>query len=346
MRYSLIFIAIGIFSVQGFSQSFPTVTLVFVSTSNDSYKKLEAVIDDVSYYSENTPSDDRNTIWLKNFQPGGHSIKVYSTKNMSNDKRAGNTPLYSSTFTVREGFDAKIAVRSNGQVQFSERISSGNNNSDEGITKKDKNIRSSVNNNRVADNTRKKMNNNKNDNPDNIGKDADKSIAGSDNHNDDTYNNGNTAGNERHSRKRIDTAIVENNSGNNPDNSNRDDTGIDNSNGSNSNRKSDDQNSDNNKAPMDENQFNQLYETIRNQWLPGQKMKTLTNEFLNITDNFTTLQVMQLIRLVTEEGNRLKLAKSSYHCITDPENFSQVDDVLRYQTSRNDLDDFVRDGQD
>jgi len=339
-----------------FSQNSPTVTLVFVSPANDNYKNYEAVIDDVSYYSENTPSKNsessdgempassRNTVWLNNFQPGRHTIQVYSVRNGSNNERAGSIPVYSSTFTVKDGFDTKIAVRSNGQVQFSERISTANNNSRK-VFESDNNIHSPGTNTTTADNTSgRKMNTHENENADNNAEDANRSTANNDRNNDDSYNNGNTSANGRHSRKRIDTAIVENDPGNNTINTSRNNERTDN-NGSNSNGGIDNQNNnENRKAPMDDNQFNQLYETIRNQWLPGQKMKTISNEFLNGEDNFTTLQAKRLIQLVTEEGNRLKLAKSSYHCITDPENFSQLDDVLRYQTSRAELDDFVRDG--
>jgi hypothetical protein len=340
-----------------FSQNSPTVTLVFVSPANDSYKNYEAVIDDVSYYSENTSKNSerssgemsavsRNTIWLNNFQPGKHTIQIYSVRNGSNNERAGSTPVYSSTFTVKDGFDTKIAVRSNGQLQFSERISTGNNNSGK-VFESDNNIHLPGNNSTAANNTSgRKMNTNKNDNADINRENADKSTANSDENNDDSYNNGNTSANGRHSRKRIDTAIVGNDSGNNTVNTSRNNEGTDN-NGGNSNGGFDDQSNDENRrASMNDNQFNQLYETIRNQWLPGQKMKTLSNEFLNAEDNFTTLQAKRLIQLVTEEGNRLKLAKSSYHCITDPENFSQLNDVFRYQTSRDELDDFIRNGQD
>src|ERR1700687_3173156 len=102
-------------ALSGFSQSSQTVTLVFVSTAIDNYKNYEAVVDDVSYYSENMPagnseevgagmsSNNRNVIWLNNVQPGKHIIQVYNIQNGSNDERAGNTPVYSSTFTVREG---------------------------------------------------------------------------------------------------------------------------------------------------------------------------------------------------------------------------------------------------
>ena len=95
---------------------------------------------------------------------------------------------------------------------------------------------------------------------------------------------------------------------------------------------------------MNEDQFNEFYESLRNQWLPGQKMKTLSNLFLNAEDNFSTAQAKQLIKLLTEEGNRLKLAKAVYPCITDPENFSDLDDLLRYKKSKAELDNFVSEG--
>jgi Domain of unknown function (DUF4476) len=100
----------------------------------------------------------------------------------------------------------------------------------------------------------------------------------------------------------------------------------------------------NNNVAMDDKRFSQLYESVRNQWFPGQRMKTLTKEFLNTPDRFSTYQAKQLVLLVNEEGNRLKLAKSSYHCITDPENFDEMNDALRFKTSREELDAFVNNG--
>ena len=333
-----------------FSQNSSTVTLVFVSSTHDSYKNFEAVIDDVSYYSENTSTNresskgkmqgSRNTIWLNNFQPGKHIIDVYSIRNGSNDERTDNTPLYSSTFTVKDGFDTKIAVRNNGQVQFSDRISAGNNNP-VNVFVSDNNT-PSRNNSTAAGNTRdKKMGANKNNNTANNTSDVDRSTA----NNDDSFNNENTSANGRHSRKRIDTAIVKNEpAAGNDINTSRGNERT-NNNSSNSDGRFGNQNNDENgKAPMDDNKFNELYETIRNQWLPGQKMKTISNEFLNAEDNFTTSQAKKLILLVNEEGNRLKLAKSSYQCITDPENFSAIDDVLRYKASKDELADFVSEG--
>lgn len=341
----------------GFSQSQQTVTLVFVSSANDT-KNYEAVIDDVSYYSENAPggnstgipAGDRNTIWLNNFQAGQHTIQVYKIKNGSNEERAGNTPVYSSTFTVREGFDTKIAVRGNGQVQFSERQSTSHNTSIN-FPKGNNDVNTNDNNSNTSDTNvpDRKMNNEEKNNSDkNDGDAANQPVTNNDPYNNkDFANNNNTDVNERHSRKRIDTATRVDGTNDNNVTTKRNSTSKTSQDNTDSNGGFDDQNTDeNNKAPMSNNQFNHFYETLRNQWLPGQKMKTLSNEFLNGPDYFTTSQAKQLIQLVNEEGNRLKLAKSVYHCITDPENFSSMDDILRTQTSRDELDDFVKNDQD
>lgn len=354
MRYLSIFFGICLFSLFGFSQNVPTVTLVFVAPVNNSYKNFEAVIDGVSYYPENTPvsrnkshtvsmpAASRNTIWINNLEPGKHIIQVYSLKEGSNDVREGNSPVYASAFAVKNGFDTKIAVKSDGQVQFSERLSADNNSSS--ISRENNNVYSPAANNKTANkNSGKKIKHNEN----NSAKDAIASTANSDQNNDDTRNNENNPANGRHSRKRIDTAIVINDAANNNENAVRNSNSrVNHYNNNHSNDEQDDQMGNGSKIPMDDNNFNKLYENLRNQWHPGQRMKSLIKEFLNAKDNFTTSQAKQLIKLVTEEGNRLKLAKSSYHCITDPQNFGEMDDVLRYKASRDELDKFVKDGQD
>lgn len=72
------------------------------------------------------------------------------------------------------------------------------------------------------------------------------------------------------------------------------------------------------------------------------KFTALTDIFANATYYFTTDQAERLIRLVSSETNRLQLAKSSYSHITDPANFSQLYDVFSTQSSRNELDVYVR----
>lgn len=348
MRYLLIPIGSCLLFFVGFSQNAPTVTLVFASTINDTYKNFEAVIDGVSYYSENPPERnkkkstesvaavDRNIIWLKNFQPGKHSIEVYNIKKGTHDARDDRSPVYTSSFVVKQGFDTKIAVTMNGQVQFSERANAGDIPGD---------VSWKTNNKSIDKNPGRKIKRNENKSSGQKSVYRGSSTKSTEQKNEDSYNNQNTDVTERHSRKRIDTAIILGNGNGSTKvvGENRNHT-MEN-NGADDVNHAPHQINDNGRIPMDDDQFTQLYEKLRNQWRPGQRMKTLTNEFSTGGNNFTTSQAKQLIKLLTEEGNRLKLAKSAYQHITDSENFSEMDEILRYKASRKELDNFVKDGQ-
>ena len=92
---------------------------------------------------------------------------------------------------------------------------------------------------------------------------------------------------------------------------------------------------------MSEADYNALVQQVEGQWLPGAKMTALTSIFANTSYYFTTLQAKQLINYVSDENNRLQLAKSSYRNIVDPGNFSQVYDLLSSQASRDELTAYV-----
>jgi hypothetical protein len=96
------------------------------------------------------------------------------------------------------------------------------------------------------------------------------------------------------------------------------------------------------RTPMNDASFNNLYNNISNQFGLGVKMSSLTNEFNNANNYFTTAQARQLIQLVSDENNRLQLAKLSYDNIVDPENFSRLYDLFTSQSKRNELADYVR----
>ena len=332
MRSLSIYMVSCFIAVSSFAQSNQTVTLVFVTAANDNYKNYEAVIDDVSYYSENTTdnnnrtSNNRNTIWLNNFQSGQHTIQVYSLKNGSNEERSNNTAIYSSTFNVRQGFDTKIAVRNNGQVQFSERQSAYNNSTTNQTTDTNNNgvyNRNTTNgnngdyNNGTSNQNRRMTKRDRNNT--NTNNDSDNGTVTNNGDSDGNYNNGTANRNGRMNRDRND---------------------------SNTNGGNEDQNNDyNRKMPMDDNQFSQLLETIRKQWIPGAKMSSVRNEFVVSGHYFTTMQAKQMIEFVTDENNRLQLAKASYRTITDPENFRQLYDVFKYQASKNEMDNYIMDYQ-
>ncbi len=95
---------------------------------------------------------------------------------------------------------------------------------------------------------------------------------------------------------------------------------------------------------MKEAEFNTLYRDIQNRYGIGAKMSALSNVFANESYYFTTAQAKQLIQLVSDESNRLELAKASYDNIVDQSNFSQLYDIFS-NSSRNALEVYVRDHQ-
>ncbi len=88
---------------------------------------------------------------------------------------------------------------------------------------------------------------------------------------------------------------------------------------------------------MTDASFNNLYQTIQQQWPVSTQMNSLTSAFNNSNNYFTTYQASRLIQLVGAESNRLQLAKLSYRSIADPANFSQVYGLLSTQAAKNEL---------
>ena len=95
------------------------------------------------------------------------------------------------------------------------------------------------------------------------------------------------------------------------------------------------------RTPMSSTSYNAIYNDVKNTFGLGAKMSELTNIFNNESYYFTVAQAKQLIQLVSSESNRLQLAKSAYGNITDPENFTQVYELLSSQSSRNELSTYV-----
>lgn len=99
------------------------------------------------------------------------------------------------------------------------------------------------------------------------------------------------------------------------------------------------------KTAMKVSEFNTLYQDIQNRYGIGVKMAALSNVFTTESYYFTTAQARQLIQLVSDENNRLELAKASYDNIVDQANFSQLYDIFSSTSSRNSLEIYVRDHQ-
>ncbi len=97
----------------------------------------------------------------------------------------------------------------------------------------------------------------------------------------------------------------------------------------------------NHKTPMSDANFSILLKDVKRQWVPGTKMTAASNAFSNPNNYFTTSQAKQLIQLISDEGNRVQLAKTAYRTIVDPANFNQLYDLFVNQISKDNLRAYV-----
>jgi hypothetical protein len=116
-----------VFSIASFAQG---INITFTSPSTG--QKYHVVLDGASYYSTNTAnttttSAGRTTISLEDITPGSHTLIVYRMETNSPTYPNGtmNAPtegqsIYSKTFQTRSNYDMNIAVRDNVTVSFTE----------------------------------------------------------------------------------------------------------------------------------------------------------------------------------------------------------------------------------
>ena len=91
---------------------------------------------------------------------------------------------------------------------------------------------------------------------------------------------------------------------------------------------------------MNDNDFNQLVGKIKSQWFGNGKMKTARESIPQYY--FNTTQVRQLLQIFSSENDKLELAKLAYANTVDPRNYSSLYDVFAYQSSRDELERYVR----
>ena len=92
--------------------------------------------------------------------------------------------------------------------------------------------------------------------------------------------------------------------------------------------------------------FNTLWQTVRSQRSMDQRRTLISNSFSTTASGdrsnyFTSVQVAQLLQLLTNESYKLQLAKQSYAYVVDPLSFNRVSAVLTSQASRNELNAYV-----
>ena len=98
---------------------------------------------------------------------------------------------------------------------------------------------------------------------------------------------------------------------------------------------------DNSSTAMSTANFNTIYRNAQRQSTVNSRVSYIYNAFANTNHYFSVAQARQLVQLVTDETNRLYLAKISYRAVVDKQNFSQMNNLLSTQTARNELTTFV-----
>jgi hypothetical protein len=96
------------------------------------------------------------------------------------------------------------------------------------------------------------------------------------------------------------------------------------------------------RAIMSDANFNVLLQNVRNKWSQSLKGETINEAFRNTANYFSTAQVKQLLTLITNESDRLELAKMSYNSISDTLNFTQLYSLFPSSTSRESLNTYLR----
>lgn len=91
---------------------------------------------------------------------------------------------------------------------------------------------------------------------------------------------------------------------------------------------------------MSDREFDQLTKQIGKEWSDATRM--ISVKTILAKNNFTTLQIKQLMELFVFESNRLEVVKSAYRNIVDKQNIYELMDVLAFNSSKDELARFIR----
>lgn len=87
-------------------------------------------------------------------------------------------------------------------------------------------------------------------------------------------------------------------------------------------------------------EFQQLVSNIKSEWFASGKLNTAKQGIGRYY--FTSSQVGQLIQLFSSDNDELELAKLAYSRTIDPVNYSGLYNLFSYQSSRDELNAFIR----
>ncbi|HSU29187.1 MAG TPA: DUF4476 domain-containing protein, partial [Chitinophagaceae bacterium] len=87
--------------------------------------------------------------------------------------------------------------------------------------------------------------------------------------------------------------------------------------------------------------FNTIYYTAQQKLPSSTRVSYLAEIFSNSSSYYSVDQAKQLIRLVNGESDRLQLAKSAYRGLSNFSDYTQMNDLFSYQSSRNEFAAYV-----
>ncbi len=323
-------------TVSVFAQTAQTVTINFKGINNKT-KNFHVKIDETSFYSNDNYGSSTGT--LENLPVGKHLIKIYSLRSGNPKFNNVKNPLvYSKTFDLRAGYDMDIAIRPNGRVVFSEKIVS-----DPVVTVNVRTPMATAKFNQLVVSVKNKWS---------------QALKG------ETIKDAFTDPMNYFSTvqvrqllnlvngeaDRLDLAMLSYSGVTNVGDFQqlydlfKSQASIDELNNF---LRSKGWNINDNyqvgaKIAMSENNFNLLVQNVKNKWSQSLKGETVSEAFKKQNNYFRTAQVLQLLKLINSENDRVDLAKIAYPAVTDSSNFTQLYSLLSTQALRDELNAYLR----
>jgi hypothetical protein len=97
-----------------------------------------------------------------------------------------------------------------------------------------------------------------------------------------------------------------------------------------------------NRVAMSSGEFTRLEMKARLHFRQSSVVEDIREALSDKNNYFTLEQTRSLLSMITEETDRLALAKLAYHRITDPSTFVQLMDLFTTQTNKDDLNNYIR----
>ena len=314
------------------------------NTKNTTVRNYIVDLDGKKYYSADanlTANGNAKQIDLNDLTYGSHKITVYETDNNSTINNSTSDAIYSNNFQLRSGYDMVIAIRRNGQVSFSEKRASQSTAANSKTPMTDSEFEKQL----AAVNAKWSQTSKYN---------AIKTAFANKSNYFTTDQVGQLLLLISSETRRLELAKLSYPKVTDPNNfadvsdlfktqANKDNIDkfiqsknpeIVTSTGVNSSR-----------PPLSTQQFNQLQRKIMNQYEESGKIAVLRDALNSITNYFTTAQLKQLLLLISNENERLALAKQSYARVSDQANFSSLSAIFNVQTNKDDFNNYIKYGE-